>query len=105
MPKGNIRLPVAVHLSETSVFKTPINPIQPGLLLFFFFFFLGGGGGAGVSISSEVGGRPIKVGGGNTSGAARPLPLGWSGGMLPQKILESRSPEMPFPAFWHQIQY
>ena len=59
----------------------------------------------GVSISSEVGGRPIKVGGGNTSGAARPLPLGWSGGILPQKILESRSPEMPFPVFWHQIQY
>ena len=60
---------------------------------------------AGVSISSEVGGRPIKVGSCNTSGAVRPLPLGGSRGMLPQKFLESRSPEMPFPAFWHQIQY
>ena len=38
---------------------------------------------AGVSISSEVGGRTIKVGGCNTSGAVRPLLLGGSGGLLP----------------------
>ena len=40
-------------------------------------------GPPGVSISSEVGGRPIKVGGGNTSGAARPLPLGVVWGHAP----------------------
>ena len=28
-------------------------------------------------------------------------PLGGSGGMLPQKILKTRTPEMLFPAFWH----
>ena len=27
-------------------------------------------------------------------------PLGGSGGMLPQKILKTRTPQMPFPAFW-----
>ena len=27
-------------------------------------------------------------------------PLGGSGGMLPQKILKTRTPQMLFPAFW-----
>ena len=30
----------------------------------------------------------------------RPINLGGSGGMLPQKILKSGGSEMPFPAFW-----
>ena len=32
--------------------------------------------------------------------AVRPLFLGGSGGMPPQKILKSRSSEIQFPAFW-----
>ena len=28
-------------------------------------------------------------------------PVGGSGGMLPQKILKTRAPQMLFPAFWH----
>ena len=47
---------------------------------------------------------PIKVGGCNTSGAVRCLSLEGSGGILCQKIWESRSWEMSFPALW-QIQY
>ena len=54
---------------------------------------------AGLSIRFEVGVCHIIVGSCDYLGGQRPLFLGGSGGMLPQKILKFRSSEMRFPAF------
>ena len=53
---------------------------------------------AGVSIKFEVGSWLGKNNRLYNQGSTRPLNLGGSGGMLPQKILKSGSSEMPFPA-------
>ena len=55
---------------------------------------------AGVSIRFEVGSWLEKSNRLYEAGAVRPLNLGGSGGMFPQKILKSGSSEMLFPAFW-----
>ena len=55
---------------------------------------------AGVSIKFEVGSWLEKNNRLYEEGAVRPRNLGGSGGMVPQKILNSGSSEMPFPAFW-----
>ena len=54
----------------------------------------------GVSIKFEVGSWLKKNNRLYEQGAVRPINLGGSGGMLPQKILKSGGSEMPFPAFW-----
>ena len=54
----------------------------------------------GVSIKYEVGSRSKKNSRLYEQGAVRPINLGGSGGMLPQKMLKSGGSEMPFPAFW-----
>ena len=54
----------------------------------------------GVSIKFKVGSWLEKNNRLYEQGAVRPLNLGGSGGMLPQKIQKSGSSEMPFPAFW-----
>ena len=53
----------------------------------------------GVSIKFEVGSWLKKNNRLYEQGAVRPINLGRSGGMLPQKILKSGGFEMPFPAF------
>ena len=55
---------------------------------------------SGVSIKFEVGSWLRKNNRLYEQGAVRPINLGGSGGMLPQKILKSGGSEMPFPAFW-----
>ena len=54
----------------------------------------------GVSIKFEVGSWLKKNSRLYEQEAVRPINLGGSGGMLPQKILKSGGSEMPFPAFW-----
>ena len=55
---------------------------------------------SGVSIRFEVGSWLKKNNRLYEEGAVRPINVGGSGGMLPQKILKSEGSEMPFPAFW-----
>ena len=54
----------------------------------------------GVSIKFQVGSWLKKNNRRYEQGAVRPINLGGSEGMLPQKILKPESSEMPFPAFW-----
>ena len=54
----------------------------------------------GVSMKFEVGSWLEENNRLHEQGAIRPLNLGGSGGMVPQRILKSGSSEMPFLAFW-----
>ena len=58
---------------------------------------------AGVSIRFEVGSWLKKNNRLYEDGAVRPINVGGSGGMLPQKILKSEGSEMPFQHSEHQI--
>ena len=55
---------------------------------------------AGVSIKFEVGSWLKKNNRLYEQGAVRPINLGGSGGMVPQKILKSGGSEMLFPTLW-----
>ena len=57
----------------------------------------------GVSIRFEVGSWLKKNNRLYEDGAVRPINVGGSGGMLPQKILKSEGSEMPFQHSEHQI--